>query len=151
MTHKLGYFGFGLPAAALMALAACGPDTDAALPGDADSNQPYEGISMSEVIRFTGTEPFWGGKAKGNTLTYTTSDDQSGQVITASRFAGRGGLSFSGTLREGAFTMAVTPAQCSDGMSDRTYPFAVTLEIAGEIRQGCAWTERQPFAGPEAP
>ena len=141
--------GLILPLALL--IAACGPDTDATLPGDAGSNTPYDGIGMGDVLRFTGTEPFWGGKAKGNTLTYSTPEDISEQVITASRFAGRGGLSFSGTLREGAFTMAVTEGACSDGMSDRTYPFTVTLEIAGLIRQGCAWSDNRPFEGPDAP
>ena len=27
---------------------------------------------------------------------------------------------------------------CSDGMSDRSYPLAVTLTVAGEKRTGCA-------------
>jgi uncharacterized membrane protein len=47
--------------------------------------------------------------------------------------------------------MMVTPLECSDGMSDRIYPFTVTLKIGDDLRSGCGWTERQRFTGPEAP
>ena len=47
--------------------------------------------------------------------------------------------------------MTVTRLACSDGMSDRTYPFTVTLEIGDDKRNGCAWSERHPFEGPEHP
>ena len=47
--------------------------------------------------------------------------------------------------------MTVTPGACSDGMSDRTYPYTVTLKIGDDTREGCAWTDAQPFEGPEAP
>ena len=45
----------------------------------------------------------------------------------------------------------VTPGECSDGMSDRTYPFTVTLLLGEEQRTGCAWTDLQPYSGPETP
>ena len=58
---------------------------------------------------------------------------------------------YSGALNGNAFDMTVTPGQCSDGMSDRTYPFTVTLKIADETRGGCAWTDRMRFTGSENP
>ena len=66
-------------------------------------------------------------------------------------FAGRNGLSLSGEIEDAPFDMAITPGECSDGMSDRTYPFTVTLQVSGEQRSGCAWTESKPFSGPEHP
>jgi len=45
----------------------------------------------------------------------------------------------------------VTPGACSDGMSDRSYPYTVTLQVRGEQRQGCAWTARTSYTGPENP
>ena len=111
----------------------------------------YSGIGENETVRFTGTEPFWGGEVSGETLTYTTPENIDGTQIAVERFAGRNGLSFSGTLDGADFVMAVTPGECSDGMSDRTYPFTVTLEVRGEQRQGCAWTDAQSFTGPEHP
>ena len=123
----------------------------AEIPGDADETAPFSGIADDEVLRFTGTEPFWGGEVDGRTLTYTTPENQAGTVILVERFAGRGGLSFSGLLDGAEFDMMVTPLECSDGMSDRTYPFTVTLEIGEDKRNGCAWSEQHPFEGPENP
>lgn len=132
----------------LFALGACHrPGQD--LPGDSNDHRPWEGIAGNEVVHFLGTEPFWAGEVSGSQLTYRTPDDQKGETIAVSRFAGRGGLSFSGALPDGAMTLAVTPGHCSDGMSDSSYPFIVTLQIGSEVRRGCAWTERQPRSGGE--
>jgi uncharacterized membrane protein len=111
----------------------------------------YAGIAPDEGVHFTGTEPFWGGQVSGQVLTYTTPESQSGEMVAVNRFAGRNGISFSGELDDMPFVLAVTPGQCSDGMSDRTYPFAVTLQVRGETRKGCAWTAKQAFAGPQQP
>jgi uncharacterized membrane protein len=45
----------------------------------------------------------------------------------------------------------VTRGACSDGMSDREYPFTVTLQVGEEKRMGCAWTDKMPFTGPANP
>jgi len=114
-------------------------------PGDTSDMQAYDGIHADETVRFTGTEPFWGGQVNGTLLTYSTPEKPDGDAITVKRFAGRGGVSWSGTWADKAFRLAVTEGSCSDGMSDRTYPFTATLEVGGEQRQGCAWTERRSF------
>lgn len=111
----------------------------------------FDGIGPEEVIRFTGTEPFWGGEAAGSELTYTTPDNSAGDLITVERFAGNSGLGLSGELGGQAFDMTVTPGECTDGMSDRTYPLTVTLSLGDDIREGCGWTDRLPFDGPENP
>jgi uncharacterized membrane protein len=158
--HRPRLATFVLP----IALAACGsepatssgaPDAavtgESAAPGDADDTAPWSGIGSDETVRFTGTEPFWGGEASGGTLTYMTPENQRGDTIPVERFAGRNGLSLSGELDAAPFDMAITPGECSDGMSDRTYPFTVTLQVRGEQRNGCAYTGRQPFTGSEHP
>lgn len=150
-----------------LALAACGSDPSAtpadgnaetaatqapgSAPGSAEDTAPYAGIAPGETIRFTGTEPFWSGDVSGQTLTYSTPDNIQGSTIQVERFAGRNGLSLSGELAGSALDMAITPGECSDGMSERTYPFTVTLEVGGEQRRGCAWTDSRPFSGPENP
>jgi uncharacterized membrane protein len=133
------------------AAGAAAQESAAEVPGDADETAAYAGIAEDEALRFTGTEPFWGGEVAGGTLTYTTPENIDGTRIEVERFAGRGGLSYSGTLGEARFDMTVTELACSDGMSDRTYPFTVTLAIGEETRTGCAWSERHPFEGPEHP
>ena len=111
----------------------------------------FSAIAPEERLRFTGTEPFWGGEVKGETLLYSTPENPQGVQLAVSRFAGNNGLSFSGTLGGQTFDMAVTQAPCSDGMSDRTYPFTVSLRLGAEVRQGCGWTDRQGFKGAPAP
>lgn len=134
----------------LLVLGACHRSAEN-VPGDSNDRRPWHDIAEGEMVHFVGTEPFWGGKVSGTRLTYTTPENQAGETIAVSRFAGRGGLSFSGTLAAGPMTMAVTPGDCSDGMSDRRYPFAATLRIGSDVRQGCAWTDRRPHNGGEAP
>ncbi|HSG33186.1 MAG TPA: hypothetical protein VLA37_01530, partial [Sphingomonadaceae bacterium] len=87
----------------------------------------------------------------GTTLVYTTPENIDGTTIEVARFAGRGGLTFSGTYQGSNFDLLLTEGACSDGMSDRTYPFVATLSLGGEVRNGCAWSDEHPFTGPENP
>lgn len=138
-----------LPFAFCLALAACSSQPNGQLPGNAQDDQPFSAIAPDEVIRLTGTEPFWGGEIAGNVLRWSTPENIDGQAISVERFAGRGGLSFSGTLEGAAIDIVVTPAPCSDGMSERTYPFAVTVQKGAEQLNGCGWSDRQPYTGGE--
>lgn len=144
-----------LPLASLALLCACSsPDAAAdgapgTVPGDGEDSQPFHAIAADEVVRFTGTEPFWGGEVTGTALRWSTPENADGETITVSRFAGRGGLSFTGTLQGQQLDMAVTPATCSDGMSDRTYPYVVTVQLGAQQLSGCGWTDRQGYTGGE--
>ena len=144
-----------LAAAMLVSLAACaseqagesdpaqaGPSSPAetdASPGPQTLDEEEEGeetafagITPEETVKFVGTEPFWGGQVKGTALTYSHPDNPDGTDFAVSRFAGRGGVSWTGIYEGARFVLAVTPGECSDGMSDRTYPFVATLEVVGE-------------------
>lgn len=133
---------------ALAMLSGCHPrrgEDNGGVPGDSDSHQPFSGIAPRDTLHFVGTEPFWGGTAQEGTLTYTTPAKPEGTKLAVTRFAGRNGLGLSGTLEGQAFDMTVTPGTCSDGMSDRRFPFSVMLRIGGEVRQGCGWTDTKRF------
>ncbi|GMN15012.1 COG3650 family protein [Altererythrobacter sp. MTPC7] len=136
---------------ALFALAAFGAsqqDSDT-VPGT--SPEGFTGIGVEETIYFGGTEPFWGGEVADRQMLYTTPENADGVRFAVERFTGQGGLGFSGTMEGAPVDMTVTPGECSDGMSDRVYPYTVTLQIGAEQRVGCAHTDRQPFTGREAP
>ena len=135
--------------AASLALGGCQTENSAGAPGT--SPEGFTGIDADERIDFTGTEPFWGGSVRGTQMTYSTPENIEGTTIAVKRFTGQGGLGYSGELDGAAFDMTITPGECSDGMSDRTYPFTVTLKIGDETRRGCAWSENSPFDGPENP
>lgn len=109
----------------------------------------YDGIGPEEVISLGGTEPFWGATIAGTELTYSTPDNPDGSVTSVERFAGNGGLSFSGTLDGAALNATVTPGECSDGMSDFTYPFTATIMLGDALLEGCAHTDKQPKTGEE--
>lgn len=145
-----------LPFAAIIPLVACSPEKPGNIPGEADDSQPFNEITESETVYFTGTEPFWSGDVAGGTMRFKTPDVPEGAAIAVERFAGRGGLSYSAAIPAafsgiGAvgdeFTMMITPGICSDGMSDRRYPYSITLLWGKEQRLGCAWTDKRGFTG----
>ena len=132
-----------------LALAACNSGPDADLPGNATDDQPFAAIGKDETIRLVGTEPFWGGDIAHGMLTWSTPEDIDGQRVPVTRFAGRGGLSFSGELDMRELDIAITPASCSDGMSDRTYPYVATVQLGDQQFHGCAWSETESYSGGE--
>ncbi len=132
----------------IVALAACQPAGEAPASGPTEA---YSGIAEGETVHFTGTEPFWGGEIAGGTATYSTPENIDGVQFPVERFAGNNGISFNGTMGDTRFDLMVTPGECSDGMSDRRYPFTASLLLGEERRNGCAWTDSQRFTGPENP
>jgi len=138
-----------LAALALMAVTGCHVrrgEENGGVPGDSDSSHPFSEIAAGDTVHFAGTEPFWSGEVTGGSLNYITPEVPGGTRIEVSRFAGRNGLGLSGKLAERTFDMTVTPGHCSDGMSDRSFPFTVTLKLGEEVREGCGWTDRQRFS-----
>lgn len=118
------------------------------MPGDTEDESAFTGIAEDAVIRLTGTEPFWNGTVERGAFTYTTPDNMDGTTTAVTRFAGRGGLSFSGELDGRSLDLLVTPGECSDGMSDRNYPYVATLQVGSEQRSGCAWLEGDDLGEP---
>ena len=131
--------------------ASCSPSD-----GIDEAGAVYSGIDSTDVIKLTGTEPFWGaeiGSAKNGVsiARFTSPEEIDGSAFEARRFAGNNGLGFSGELDGKSIQIAITPGECSDGMSDRAYPFAATVALGDTTLLGCAYTDTQPFTGPDAP
>lgn len=95
-------------------------------------------LPVPEPLRALGTEPFWGALVAGGTLTYITPEDQAGTAIRVTRTGSATEAVYAGTLRGQPFTLRVSRAACSDGMSDRTYPYTASLTIGDDLRRGCA-------------
>jgi uncharacterized membrane protein len=149
-----------LALALALPLAACGQsssDSSDSLPSPTPeptptlSAQPAGLVAESDTLHFTGTEPFWGGEVSGTSLTYSTPDNQQGTTIAVTRSATPDSVAFNGKLDGMPFALGVARGECSDGMSNRSYPFTATLEIGGELRQGCAWSQSHPFTPPDRP
>lgn len=144
---------FALFLLAGLSLAACQPTDHTGHDGTITTSptHAYDGIAESDTVHFTGTEPFWGGEVASGTARYTTPENATGKSFAVTRFAGNNGVSFSGKLDGAAFDLMVTPGTCSDGMSDRSYPYTATLTLGDEQRNGCAWTDSKPFSGTAKP
>jgi len=136
---------FGLALVAALALGGC----QAQPGGDADGpgSGRFTAIGADEPVHATGTEPFWSVTVTPTTLTYKTPENPDGTAVPARRNPGNNGLGVSATLDGRQVDLAITLAPCSDGMSDRTYPFTVTFVIGEEMRTGCAWTDTKPPKG----
>lgn len=99
-------------------------------------------------LRAIGTEPFWAADSWGRCVTYSTPENQAGTRIWTRMEGSAENGSWTGALGGQRFRMATRPQRgCSDGMSDKSYPIAVTLEVSGEIRRGCAGY-RPPISAP---
>lgn len=106
----------------------------------ADTPKRFDAISADEKLTLIGTEPFWNMTIEGDQLTYSTPDNAAGIMIPVSRFSGNNGLGLNGTLDGEALQIAVTPAVCSDGMSDREYPYTATINLGDAMLNGCGYT-----------
>lgn len=126
---------------------ACTPSVD----GIDSKGETFDDVAAEEVITLTGTEPFWTLAIDAGEGVWTTPDNPSGTRFAAQRFAGNNGLGFSGTLDGKPLTATLTPGRCSDGMSDRSFPYVATIALGGETFEGCGYTNGQPFTGGEAP
>jgi uncharacterized membrane protein len=132
----------------LLLVAACAPAQTEAIDPE---GKAFDAVGSEDVVNLTGTEPFWNVTITGQTARYSNPEHPEGFGFAVSRFAGNGGLSFSGTLFAEPFTATLTPGECSDGMSDRTYPYVATIALGEETLRGCGYTDRQPFSGSAAP
>lgn len=141
MAHRLAkasYLIGGFGAFAL--LGACSAPSGDGI--TAEQAAPYDGIAAEEVITLSGTEPFWGIAITNDVAIFSTPENSAGTVFEVSRFAGNNGLGFSGKLDAADVTITVTPGNCGDSMSDRTYPFTATVVLGEEKLSGCGYTDK---------
>jgi uncharacterized membrane protein len=85
-----------------------------------------------------GNEPFWSVESRGGTLVFKTPDDQAGVTLSGRRVPSLVGTVILGDGPKGEFHLGITPGECSDGMSDRTYAHASTFIYGGTTYKGCA-------------
>ncbi|MBD2840897.1 COG3650 family protein [Erythrobacter rubeus] len=134
----------------LSALAGCSAEQDI----DPDG-QIFTSIASETEITLLGTEPFWGIEVSPHGGThlarYTSPENSEGTIFEVERFAGNNGLGFSGNMNGRLVQIAITPGACSDGMSDRTYPYTATVAFGDATLFGCGYTGDEPFEGEATP
>lgn len=120
-------------------VAACSGASTAPQPPAAPASAPADKakpVSAEEIsYRATGTEPFWGLSVTQRELRVTWPEPEPSVASAYTVEERADGRTYKGT----ALTATITLKACSDGMSDRSYPHSVKVEVAGRVLQGCGW------------
>ena len=137
-----------IAAAAVLALAACKPAPEAPPAGEtppAPAPEPIKpelnGVDLTQDLRAVGTEPFWAVEMTKAELKLSgvdipeTKGPNAGPVMTV------GQADWTTTTAEGKpLKITITGKDCSDGMSDRTYPLTAVVVHGETTYNGCAAT-----------
>jgi uncharacterized membrane protein len=132
---------FALAALSGLALAAC--SNEPAQPGEpsapAEPPAVVGGVDLSSPVRLVGNEPFWSIDLTGEALVYK-GVDRPEQRAPQPRPVVQGTVAtYEATTGQGtAIRIMLTATECSDGMSDRTYPLTAMVEVGSERLNGCA-------------
>jgi uncharacterized membrane protein len=90
-------------------------------------------------IRALGTEPFWAIDVDSAGLRFMTPDDQAGIPFPPVSPTVTGDTTvWVGKTERAEFEVRVWREQCSDGMSDRVYPYGARVRVDSTTYTGCA-------------
>ena len=132
-----------LTALAVLTLAACSPPAETPKePDPAPQPSPVlAGVDLTRPLRAVGTEPFWAVELTGSEMVYSGAD-------RPEQRAPQGQPTMQGTMAIWEATtgagnplkVTLMATDCSDGMSDRTWPLTAMVQIGDETLMGCAAT-----------
>ena len=128
--------------ASVVALSACSQGNEApAAPGEAPASPAptLAKVNLSEPVRILGTEPFWGIELTGSELVYSGIDRPEQRAPQPQPVVQGNVATLQARSAEGmVFDVTLTATECSDGMSDRTYPLTALVKVGEETLMGCA-------------
>lgn len=123
---------------------------DDAVDDAADGNAGVDAgiINEGETLKLVGTEPFWGVEITTDSITWSA-PAMEGEWIIENVYPGlvvSEQESFT-TYRDAESTIVAIVSEgdqpCSDGMSNISYTYNVTVEYQGETYEGCAEVENE--------
>lgn len=130
---------FATAAAALTTLAACSQPTAEKAPVAPVEARTLAGIDLDQPLRVLGTEPFWAVEITPAGLTYSGVDRPEQKAANPGpALQGTVATWTTETAAKTPLVVTLTATDCSDGMSDRTYPLTARVEIGTETLTGCA-------------
>lgn len=114
------------------------PATSTAPPGATGKRAPgQEGVPVAAWRAF-GNEPFWSVRVEGETLVFSTPENQAGTVLQARRVPSLVGVVMLGEADGREFNLTISPGECNDGMSDNRYEHTATWTYGDTTYRGCA-------------
>lgn len=132
-----------MTALAALTLAACSPPAEAPTEPEPAPQPPpvLAGVDLTQPMRAIGTEPFWAVELTGSEMVYSGADRPEQRAPqTPPVMQGTMAVWESTTGAGNPLKVTLTATDCSDGMSNRTYPLTAMVEISGERLMGCAAT-----------
>ena len=133
---------------AALGLAACQPQADDGTPATEPASAPAQAPAAAKPpvpaafrvdLDARGTEPFWSLQIRKKSLVLQRPDASKLTLPNDGPFMENGKV----TWAEGKLVAFFTEAACSDGMSDKTYPFTAEVQAGQDTYKGCA----EPAAG----
>ncbi|MGZ8364293.1 MAG: COG3650 family protein [Caulobacteraceae bacterium] len=115
-------------------------DTPSA-PGEPASAPAASGAAWFAPIDLTGTEPFWAVNIRREGITLTGADRPKLTTANSGPVTGSGRATWDSPVAGGALNIVLEEQNCSDGMSDRTYPYTATVKVGQEVLKGCGAPE----------
>ena len=135
---------YALTALAALTLAACSPPAEGpGAPEPAPGPAPVlAGVDLTQPLRVGGNEPFWSGEMTGAEMVYSGVDRPEQRAPQGEpKMQGTMAVWEATTGAGNTLKVTLTATDCSDGMSDRTYPLTAMVEVGGELLMGCAATK----------
>ena len=126
-------------ATALAALSACSQPAAEKAPVAPAEARTLAKVDLDQPLRVMGTEPFWAVEIAPTGLTYSGVDRPEQKAANPGpALQGTVAVWTTETETKTPLVVTLTATDCSDGMSDRTYPLTAKVEIGGESLTGCA-------------
>jgi uncharacterized membrane protein len=129
-----------IAAVSAFALSACSSPETASAPAEpaAPAAAVLSGVDLAQPVRALGTEPFWSVELTADHLAYTS--PEGAETAPRPETVVQGTVAtFEGLTDKGSkLSLTLTATECSDGMSDRTYPLTAIVKLGDRLLTGCA-------------
>ncbi len=127
-------------ALAVLVLTACSPAEEPAPPPEAPEPAPVlGGVDLARPVRALGTEPFWSVELTGTEMVYTTPEPPEQRAPQPNPLVQGTTATWEAETADGtALSVTLIATECSDGMSDRTYPLTAMVKLGEQELTGCA-------------
>ena len=124
-----------------LALVSCSPSGEAEIEASEVAAPPptLAGVDLSQPVRALGTEPFWSLELTGTDMVYTSPEPGELQAPQPAAVVQGTVAMFEAATADGQpMNVTLTATECSDGMSDRTYPLTAIVQLGERTLTGCA-------------
>ena len=127
-------------ALSVLVLAGCSPaEAPAPSPEPPAPAAVLGGVELAGPLRAIGTEPDWSVDLTGTEMVYTSPEPPGQRARQPEPVIQGTTATWAGETADGAtFKVTLVATECSDGMSERTYPLTAMVTVGERALTGCA-------------